>query len=204
MYGFLRWLNEHFNLLRKVYNLGVMDCNDFKPTIIAYNKSKPDDLLFIFNQVRDRVKETADEGDRIYNKSITIFSIAIAGIIPIGGYVFTQHSISALVIAGLLTISLLWMVASILRNNIFPSFYKSIGSYAKDLYIDEYYTDKDEKAYKLLLHSEIMNFEKRVVINEKKNEERNDRLNKCYKILYWIPAVYIACLIIGYFVSLWA
>src|ERR1700730_8837614 len=142
----LLWLNDNFNLLKKPRSLGGMPSpTAWKYSKILIEKSEIDDLKFIFSQAKDRVKETSDEGDRWYNRSIAIITICITGITGLLTLLL-QHFDSAPYYFATIPLSILLVrIIVILKDNVRPVGYMGIGSYPVNLFNDAFYKDVGEK-----------------------------------------------------------
>jgi hypothetical protein len=151
------------------------------------------ELRFIFQQAEKRVKETADDGDKIYNKSITLVSICLTLLTALCGFIFNNFAISPLIAGAVLVALVLLNVSVILKKNIYPVKYRSIGSHPKDLLTDGYYEnlEKNRKPEWYLLYSEIMAYEERLHDNMANNNVRNERLKSAYKWLYRMPIIFV-------------
>lgn len=202
--AFFRWLNEHFNLLIIPRILRSVK----KPLMITdlvKKDSTVEELRFIFEQARDRVKETSEEGDRLYNKSIGIVSICLASITAIAGYLLSDEKTPAVLdISGCITIVVLVVAAVKIKYNILPLGYKGVGSSSEKLLADAFYTNLEGKTPLWhLLANEIAMYNERISINNENNDKRNNVLKEVFQLLYSIPALFAIILLLNFVFNLW-
>jgi hypothetical protein len=86
---------------------------EFKPvlpeSLLVQKAVDLDALRFVFSQVEKRVKETAEDGDRINSKSLTIIGICLTFITGLMGYVIANFSTVVFPI----TISAVYLIGSL-------------------------------------------------------------------------------------------
>lgn len=160
---------------------------------------KLDDLKFIFSQVEKRVKETADEGDRINNRSITVIGVCIVFLTGLLGWIITNFNVQPpeVILTAVYLFFHLLRCVSILKPNIYFVRYLSIGSYPSDLLKPNMFTNLSEEVTveSKMLYSELISYEKRVRINACKNERRSNAILQTYdclySILYFVPICYL-------------
>src|SRR4051794_37514112 len=87
---FFVWLNYNFNMLKNPYLNDMEDLPKLPDSIFIKRKLTTAELEFIFSQVEKRVKETADEGDRLNSKSLTIIGICLTFITSLIGFVISN------------------------------------------------------------------------------------------------------------------
>lgn len=190
--SFWRWIDDNFNLLKNPYLNGM---EKFKPDIpesmlTPRLDASIEDFKFIFSQVQNRVKETADEGDRLNAKSLTIIAVCLTLITALIGYLITNlKSFNPLTGVSIYVLLALWNVCVSLKKNVYPITYRSIGSQGKDLLKDDFFVKEGiyDSVEKRIIHSEIVNYEGRIQLNVKNNEERNKRVKKAFDRLFEIP-----------------
>jgi hypothetical protein len=159
---------------------------------------KLEDLKFLFSQVEKRVKETADEGDRLNTRSITVIGVCITFLTGLFGWIITNFHKEPypIILTAIYLFFHLFRCVSILKPNIHFSRYLSIGSYPSDLLKDNMFklTEGQTVEYKIL-YSELISYEKRVRINVCKNEQRSKALHTTYSWLYsvviYVPICYL-------------
>jgi hypothetical protein len=205
--AFLRWVNENLNLLKNPY-LNCMDDSIKLPKHLEFQRPvTTEDLRFVFSQVEKRVKETADDGDRLNAKSLTIITVSLTFITALIGFMVSQlrdfrlNDMPLLITALYVIIELIIVVVN-LKMNIYPINYQSIGSKPSDLLVDSMFPKDDDKVSVewRMLYSEILSFEERVMLNERNNDARNGRIKKAYNALYRIPLFsFIICLLVVFY-----
>lgn len=174
---------------------------DYKPVLPAsLLVTKPAtiaDLKFVFSQVERRVKETADDGDKISSKSLTIIGICLTFITGIWGYIMSHLSLDnlPLLLSSFYILFSLADACKVLKPNIYPIRYLSVGSYPSNLMSDDIFNDlsENETAEYRMIYSEILSYEERVMINKNNNDKRNELLSKAYDKLFDVPVFTAVC-----------
>jgi hypothetical protein len=169
---------------------------EYQPTLpeslLIAKPASIDDLKFVFSQVEKRVKETADEGDRINSKSLTIIGICLTVMTGLIGYIVSNYKNDPIPLTGtaIYGIFSLFNICTLLKQNIYPIQYISVGSYPSDLLTDEIFEDLEENEtpeYRMI-YSEILEYQERVMINKNSNDTRNKLIKIAYDNLYQMPA----------------
>src|SRR5688572_29281007 len=127
--AFLVWVNDNLNLLKNPYLNRV----DYKPKLpehlLLEKPATIDDLRFVFSQVEKRVKETADDGDRLNAKSLTIITISLTFITALIGFIVSQlrdvrlNDLPLLITATYIIVELVIVIVN-LKVNIYPITYQ--------------------------------------------------------------------------------
>lgn len=195
----LFWLNENFNLLRKVHTLKGMETS-WKPDLEISGKATIDELNFIFDQATKRVEQTAQEGDLLYSKSITLIAICITVLSALVGYIITSFGFIPSIFASVIVSFILIRVLSNLKECVMPTRYLGSGSFPKDLFIKAFYENLEDKTPVWYMKmSEIIMYQRRLEINLGNNKRRNERLGTCFRLIYALP-YYVAGAIILYYI----
>jgi hypothetical protein len=181
------WLNEHFNFFRNVHTFKKMNKNPiFTQTILQ--EADDNDLEFILSEAKDRLKSTMDIADNLTNRSITLFSFAVAAMTTSIGYVATHFDFSANTIVLIPIIIILWGICSILKKNITPNDYFATGADPESIVVDGMFTNLQQKRPKwhLLVHM-IEAYNERILVNRRENENKGENIEEVIKWVYAIP-----------------
>jgi hypothetical protein len=123
--------------------------DSFKPQLpkhlLEQQPATLDDLKFVFSQVEKRVKETADDGDRLHNKSLTIAGICLTIMTALIGWIVSNVWKEGMPLIGAASyvVGSLWYAISVLKPNVYPQEYRSIGSLPSDLLVDVIFKDQN-------------------------------------------------------------
>jgi hypothetical protein len=166
-------------------------------SLLIQKPAKLEDLKFVFSQVEKRVKETADDGDKINSKSLTILGVCLTVLTALIAFIMTKFSIYNVPLMGasIYLIVMLVNVCTILRPNIYPVKYRSVGSYPSDLMVDAMFEDQGDGQTTewRMIYSEILAYEERVILNNHNNDVRNELIKKAYDKLYITPILAGVC-----------
>ncbi|HMH34315.1 MAG TPA: hypothetical protein VK543_14855 [Puia sp.] len=202
--SFLYWLNDNFNLLRKVHTLNGMAKQEvrWKPPLEVSDKATIEELKFVFDQATKRVEQTAKEGDDFYQKGIGIISIALPVLSALIGYIASNFKFSPQIFGAIPVSIILWRVLSKLKNIVIPKRYLGSGSSPETLVIKDFYENLEQNKTPewYMLMSEIIMYQDRLDINMLNNKVRKDKLIECYNLLYSIPIVVIVAIAIYYLI----
>jgi hypothetical protein len=173
--------------------------NSWYPSKEVFDAATELDLEFIFEQASKRVDATAKEGDDLYSKSIGIVSICLPALSAIVGYLISNFKFSPVTFISIPVALILIVVLSKMKRTIVIGKikYRGVGTYPSQLAVKEFYEKLNGKSSKwYLLWDQIIKYQQRIDLNVKNNNDRKDRINRCYGWLYSIPYVIIASTVI--------
>jgi hypothetical protein len=164
------------------------DEEPFKFTQVILNAASIDDLKLIFSEAKDKLKESTDEAQQLYQRSILILSLSITILTSIIAYVST-HLIfnlqnSLLVFSGFV----LWVMCSFLKPNIKPSEYKADGTIPEYICTDGFFTNLQDETPEWHLHIHLIEaYNARIKGNRALNDTRAGNISEAIRWLYMIP-----------------
>lgn len=160
----------------------------WSPPKISQDVASLDDLKLIFSEVKERVVETTDEAERLYQRSATLFLICIPALATIISYLGANFKVSVLNINLLITGIVLWVICTTIKDNLKPKQYMANGTQAANLFIDDFFTNlNDKKSEWYMLYNLIKDYQYRYERNKDKNAERVKNIEDAIRFLYWIP-----------------
>lgn len=177
-----------------------MDNNiDFKITPNVISRLDNDRLRFIYEVGQKKLENTYQQGDIMYNRSLTIASVIIASISAIIGYLLTTVNSIEVLVASFVTMALLVYTLVTIKPNLLPIKYNSTGCEPKFLvedYIYDQEIDGKDDEWKLL-YNRVVNCQHEIEINIKNNKDRADNLKDAIYAIFGIPVILIITLLIS-------
>ena len=158
------------------------------------------DLELLLTEAKDRLKSTMDIADNLTNRSMTFFSFTVAALTTGIGYISTNFSLEANTVVLTPIMIILSVICSLLKNNIVPNEYFSIGSDPETIAVDGMFINlaKRRPRFYLLAHL-IEAYNARIVNNRTENEKKASSLELAMFWAYIIPAAALTRYLLFFF-----
>ena len=207
----LHWVNEHFNLLKNVTTLGRMsDEPKWEPCSSVKANASLDDLILLFSEAKDRLKEVIIDSQRYVQKSTILVSACIT--ILTGLFAFLGTEVSAFInhrdeitnarilvfISGLAVSVLLCIICVVLKDSLRGAKYSGDGTRPRNIYKEKFImSEVGDLNRKALYNALLIDYEQRVKEGLEHNRERARRINESITYLYAIPVATFAVWFLG-------
>lgn len=162
-------------------------------------------LTFVFSQAEKKLEDTYKSFEYTSNKNVILISAIVAVMSAISAFFITNLDFngvfSPIVTTSFFSIIYLFVLLVRIGNNIKSKKYIPCGSQPELLFTERPEKITEELHYKDILHSEIVNYSKRINFNSEINEKRTTITDSCIKYLILFPLISIFFHLIIYFLN---
>jgi len=161
-----------------------------------YNRMELEDAKFILDHAEKQLKDTLDTNTLIIGRLTTLVTITTALLIGLMGYAVTRvdtHSPKdCLFITAVSGIFYLYIPATLIVVNFMSKKYALPGSEPKDFFVDQTFADQNKPYLKAIYCNEVIEYQKRIKYNKKKNNRRWNLFNIALILILLSPlALYL-------------
>jgi len=160
-----------------------------------FDKLDEGQAFFLFEQAEKQLKETSDIGNIVVTRATTLITLVSGLLIALIGYSFSRWQtifhLDTLTETCLFVSAYLCIIIVLLALNIIGKNYFIIGSEPKSLFVDAFFNSPLSDS-KRLIHfyvSEIVNYQRRIEKNKKKNKIRWKLFNISLFMVLAIPLI---------------
>lgn len=162
---------------------------EWRPDNEAIDVAKIEDLQIIFSEVKIRVEESAEEAERLYQRSITLLTICIAALSGIIAYIWAESLDLSMQGVNIVAVIVLLVLASFkLKRNVTPERYSGLGTQANKLFVKDFFTNLGARTSEwYLLYNLIKDYQRRFTENKEINLRRAERIKNGITLVFYIP-----------------
>jgi hypothetical protein len=161
-----------------------------------YNKMTPEEAKFILDHAEKQLKDTLDTNALIIGRLTTLVTIATALLVGLLGYAVnradTHSNKDRLVITAILGMFYLYIPTILIVINFMSKKYALLGAEPKDFFVAQLFNEQNNPYLKAIYCNEIIQCQKRIKYNKKKNRRRWNLFNIALVLILLSPlALYL-------------
>lgn len=154
----------------------------------------PEEGRFLLDQAEKILKDTVDTNALIVTRTTTLITIASTGIIALIGFAINRNDTKGFdkeVLTSIVVIGHLMWINWDLFKLVLPRGYYSYGSKPRRFFIKQIFDQHKDNRLKIMYASEIEEYQRRILFNEGRNDEKWALYTKALSRIVFAPALLI-------------